>query len=126
MPLQAAPIARPAPASRAANEVVLTPKMSRMASTRISVSVTEMMDLRYWISVASSFLPFSSAAAIRRTASPISQRPTIQAAMAPRIFSPKSAPWVDRKFQITSMFIINPFKACDAIDAVFPRRPTRS
>jgi hypothetical protein len=39
---------------------------------------------------------------------PISQRPTIQAAMAPRIFNPKSAPCVLRKFQTTSMFIICP------------------
>jgi len=99
-------MAKPAPASSAANEVVLMPKMSRMASTRINVRPTEMMDFRYWISVASIFLPFSSARPIRPTAMPINQRPTIQAAMAPRIFRPKSAPWVERKIQTASMFIM--------------------
>ncbi|MCY1378363.1 hypothetical protein D9M69_659900 [compost metagenome] len=46
MPLQATPMARPAPASKAANEVVRTPKMSRIARIRTMVSSTEMMDLR--------------------------------------------------------------------------------
>ena len=46
MPLQAAPMASPAPASRAANEVVLTPKMSRIARIRTMFSSTEVIDFR--------------------------------------------------------------------------------
>lgn len=46
MPLQAAPMARPAPASSAANEVVRTPKMSRIARIRTMFSTMAMIDFR--------------------------------------------------------------------------------
>ena len=49
--------------------------------------------------------PRAKALPIRLVTSPISQRPTIQAAMAPRTFRPKSAPCVLRKFQMTSVFM---------------------
>ena len=85
--------------------------MSRIASTSTTVSSTEMMDLRYWVRVASTLRPFSKALPTRDTARPISQRPTTQATMAPTILSAKSAPCVLRNVQMASMFIIAPFKA---------------
>src|SRR6218665_268422 len=51
-------------------------------------------------------LPRSRAAVNRRTVRLMIQRPTIQAASAARILSPKSMPWVLRKCQMASVFII--------------------